>query len=233
MAGHSLGEFSALCCAGTLAFDDALRLVKQRGSFMQTAVPAGVGAMAAVLGLDDEVILNVCAEVSTADGLVEAVNFNSPGQVVIAGHAAAVATAGERLSDAGARKIMPLPVSAPFHTALMQPAGERLREVLETIELRAPEIPVIHNVTRDSESDPGKIRELLVRQIAAPVPWVGCVEALRDRGCMNHVECGPGRVLGGLLRRIDRSVNAFSTEEPAQLRAALNAFLNSGDTGNE
>lgn len=224
MAGHSLGEFSALCCAGALAFEDALRLVQQRGRFMQTAVPAGVGAMAAVIGLEDDVIVDTCAAVSATDSVVEAVNFNSPGQVVIAGHAAAVAEAGNRLSEAGARKVMPLPVSAPFHTVLMRPAGERLAEVLAQTSVRSPDIPVIHNVTLASEQDPESIRQLLVKQISSPVPWTGCVEALRDRGCEHHVECGPGRVLGGLQRRIDRNLSAYSTEDPAQLQSAVSAF---------
>jgi [acyl-carrier-protein] S-malonyltransferase len=223
MAGHSLGEFSALCCAGAIDFPDALRLVQQRGRFMQSAVPAGVGAMSAVIGLDDERIIAVCAKLSSSDHLVEAVNFNSPGQVVIAGHAAAVADAGEKLLEAGARRVLPLPVSAPFHTALMRPAGEKLGEVLESITLRTPEIPVLHNVTCDSEADPAAIRRLLVRQISAPVPWTGCVESLRDRGYTRQVECGAGKVLTGLLRRIDRALTGYSTEAPDDLHAAVAA----------
>lgn len=223
MAGHSLGEFSALCCAGSLAFADALRLVKARGQFMQTAVPAGVGAMAAVIGLDDEVVLSVCAEVSADDAEVSAVNFNSPGQIVIAGHAPAVSVASEKLTEAGARRVMPLPVSAPFHTSLMRPAGERLAEVLENIEVSAPTIPVVHNVSVAAEADPARIRALLVEQIAAPVPWTRCVGALRDMGATHHIECGPGKVLGGLQRRIDKSLSTSYLEEPDSLRAAIAA----------
>lgn len=220
MAGHSLGEFSALCCAGSLDFADAVCLVRDRGRFMQSAVPKGVGAMAAVIGLDDDAILEICAGLSDKDAVVSAVNFNSPGQVVIAGHAATVAQASEQLSAAGARKVMPLPVSAPFHTSLMEPAGVQLAEVLDGITIREPEIPVYHNVTMAPAGDPQQIRELLVTQISAPVPWTGCIDALHAAGCQRFVECGPGKVLGGLLRRIDKSLECAFTEEPDGLRSA-------------
>ena len=230
MAGHSLGEFSALCCAGALDFGDALRLVRARGQFMQTAVPAGVGAMAAVIGLDDAEVVDICNAITTADSVVAAVNFNSPGQVVIAGHVAAVEAASVRLAEAGARKVMPLPVSAPFHTELMRPAGERLAQLLADTEVHAPSIPVIHNVTVAAQSDPARIRELLVTQISAPVPWTACVEALRDAGCRQFVECGPGRVLGGLLRRVDKSLSCEFIEQPDALRGAV-ASLAAPDNG--
>jgi len=230
MAGHSLGEFSALCCAGALDFGDALRLVRARGQFMQTAVPAGVGAMAAVIGLDDAEVVDICNAITTADSVVAAVNFNSPGQVVIAGHVAAVETASASLAEAGARKVMPLPVSAPFHTELMRPAGERLAQLLADTEVHTPSIPVIHNVTVAAQSDPARIRELLVTQISAPVPWTACVEALRDAGCRQFVECGPGRVLGGLLRRVDKSLSCEFIEQPDALRGAV-ASLAAPDNG--
>jgi [acyl-carrier-protein] S-malonyltransferase len=221
MAGHSLGEFSALCCAGAIDFADGLRLVRERGRFMQRAVPAGVGAMSAIIGLADEVIVQVCSELSSPDAVVCAVNFNSPGQVVIAGHAAQVKTAGERLAEAGARRVVALPVSAPFHTSLMQPAGENLAQVLEEINISPPAIPVIHNVTQATEDNPDAIRGLLVSQISSPVPWTACVAALRDAGCTQYLECGPGKVLGGLLRRIDKSLDCAYLEEPEALHAAL------------
>ncbi|MGK0500862.1 MAG: [acyl-carrier-protein] S-malonyltransferase, partial [Oceanicoccus sp.] len=166
VAGHSLGEFSALVCAGSLAFADALTLVRDRGQFMQTAVPVGEGAMAAVLGLDDDVIIDICQQTGA-----EAVNFNSPGQVVIAGKLAAVETAISLLKEAGAKRAMSLPVSAPFHTSLMRPAGEKLAEKVAGLEFSAPIIPVVHNVNAQTQTDPEKIKTLLVEQIYSPVKW--------------------------------------------------------------
>lgn len=221
MAGHSLGEFSALVCAGALGFADAVRLVRQRGQFMQSAVPLGEGAMAAIIGLDDETINATCADV---DGVVAAVNFNSPGQVVIAGHTAAVEAAIEALKAAGAKRAMPLPVSAPFHTELMKPAGERLAEVLAGVAIAAPEIPVVHNVHAQTESDPETIRSLLVEQIYSPVRWTGCVQTMTAGGVSRLVECGPGKVLSGLNRRIDKSLESYSLEEPDALAATLDAL---------
>jgi len=221
MVGHSLGEISALCCAGAIGFADAVRLVRARGQFMQSAVPAGEGAMSAIIGLADGEVRALCDEISgEGNGLVSAVNFNSPQQVVIAGHAGAVQRAGERLQEAGAKRVMPLPVSAPFHTALMQPAGERLRELLDEMPVNAPRVPVIHNVTAAPESDPAAIRALLVEQVSAPVRWTECVLALRDSGLQRYLECGPGKVLGGLLRRIDKSLQCHYLEMPDDLRAA-------------
>lgn len=225
MAGHSLGEFSALVCAGALGFADAVQLVRQRGAFMQTAVPVGEGAMAAIIGLDDEAINRICGEVTaSAGGVVGAVNFNSPGQVVIAGHTAAVEEAIAKLKEAGAKRAMPLPVSAPFHTQLMKPAGERLADVVADMAISSPEIPVVHNVHAAPESDPRRIRELLVEQIYSPVQWTRCMETIAGSGAVNIVECGPGKVLGGLARRIDKSLQCFSLEEPDDMLATLAAL---------
>ncbi|PLW68917.1 ACP S-malonyltransferase [Pseudohalioglobus lutimaris] len=218
MAGHSLGEFSALVCAGALAFADAVSLVRQRGQFMQTAVPVGEGAMAAIIGLDDDRINEICA---ATEGVVAAVNFNSPGQVVIAGYTASVESAIAALKEAGAKRAMPLPVSAPFHTQLMRPAGDRLAEAMATIEISVPAIPVVHNVNATTETDPDKIRDLLVKQIYSPVQWTGCVRAIIDNGIKDIVECGPGKVLSGLNRRIDKALVSYSLEEPEVLAAAL------------
>ncbi|ARN75534.1 ACP S-malonyltransferase [Oceanicoccus sagamiensis] len=219
MAGHSLGEFSALVCAGSLAFADAVTLVRDRGQFMQTAVPVGEGAMAAVLGLDDEVIIDICQQTGA-----EAVNFNSPGQVVIAGKVAAVDQAIVLLKEAGAKRAMPLPVSAPFHTSLMRPAGEKLAEKVAELAVSAPATPVVHNVHAQTESEPEKIKTLLVEQIYSPVKWTSCIQTMAAAGISNTLECGPGKVLGGLSRRIDRSLSSFSIEDPAGLEKALAEF---------
>ncbi len=224
MAGHSLGEFSALVCAGSLGFADAVRLVRQRGQFMQTAVPVGEGAMAAIIGLDDDTINRICEE---TDGVVAAVNFNSPGQVVIAGHAGPVEVAIAALKEAGAKRAMPLPVSAPFHTALMRPAGERLAEAMADVAIAAPQIPVVHNVHAKTEAEPERIRELLVEQIYSPVQWTSCVQTMITAGVSACVECGPGKVLSGLVRRIDKAVGSYAIEEPAELSAALEALAQS------
>ncbi len=225
MAGHSLGEFSALVCAGALDFADAVQLVKQRGAFMQTAVPVGEGAMAAIIGLDDDTINRVCQEAAQASGrTVAAVNFNSPGQVVIAGDTGGVDEAIGRLKDAGAKRAMPLPVSAPFHTALMKPAGERLAEAIAQLPINSPAIPVVHNVHAATERDPQRIRELLVEQIYSPVQWTACIQSIVAAGATDVVECGPGKVLSGLNRRIDKSLQSFSIEEPDDLLAALTAL---------
>lgn len=220
MAGHSLGEFSALVCAGSLAFADAVALVRDRGQFMQTAVPVGEGAMAAVLGLSDEKIQEVC-EGLAGEGVVEAVNFNSPGQVVIAGAVAAVEKAIAACKEAGAKRAMPLPVSAPFHTSLMKPAGEKLAEKVAELTVKSPVIPVVHNVHAQTESDPEKIKALLVQQIYSPVNWVGCVETMLAAGIEQTVECGPGTVLSGLNRRVKKSLQVFSLESPAGFEKAL------------
>jgi [acyl-carrier-protein] S-malonyltransferase len=225
MAGHSLGEFTALVCAGALNFGDGVRLVRQRGAFMQQAVPVGEGAMAAIIGLEDQAINEACAAAAEQTGeVVAAVNFNSPGQVVIAGKVAAVEAAIEGCKSAGAKRAMPLPVSAPFHTALMQPAGEQLAAAMDDIVISAPDIPVVHNVNATIETDPAAIRSLLVEQISAPVQWTSCVRHMAERGAKRFVECGPGKVLSGLNRRIDRELESFGIEEPADFDAAIAAL---------
>lgn len=222
MAGHSLGEFSALVCAGSLEFADAVQLVRKRGEFMQTAVPVGEGAMAAIIGLDDDSINKVCAEISAGTaGEVAAVNFNSPGQVVIAGHTAAVTEASHALKAAGAKRALPLPVSAPFHTQLMKPASEQLAQALAELTLKPPKIPVVHNVHAETEEDPERIRSLLVEQIYSPVQWTRCIEYMASAGIHQIVECGPGRVLSGLNRRINSELQSYSLEEPLALSQAL------------
>lgn len=221
-AGHSLGEFSALVAANSLDFSDAVRLVRQRGEAMQVSVPVGVGAMAAIIGLDDDTINATCATISRSnEHVVLAVNYNSPGQVVIAGHSAAVEEAVVALKEAGAKRALPLPVSAPFHTPLMTHAGDVLREVLATTDLRAPLIPVISNVDAQAQQTASAIRELLVQQVSAPVQWTGCVATMIDMGCERFVECGPGKVLSGLVKRIDKSKPCSVVETPDDMGTTL------------
>jgi [acyl-carrier-protein] S-malonyltransferase len=220
MAGHSLGEYSALVCSGVIDFDAAVSLVRDRGKFMQQAVPQGVGAMSAVLG-DDEVIVSICQDVSVDGNVVEAVNFNSPGQVVVAGSADAVSKAADLLKEAGAKRVAPLPVSAPFHTSLMKPAAEQLAVAIAKVEFHAPTIPIVHNVHASIESDPGKIRQLMVEQTASPVRWTQSIEFMVARGVERVVECGPGKVLSGLCRRIHKPLSASAIETPGALQATL------------
>jgi [acyl-carrier-protein] S-malonyltransferase len=218
MAGHSLGEFSALVCAGALEFTDAVKLVRKRGEFMQAAVPAGQGAMAAIIGVEDSEVTRICQQVAQEeDDVVSAVNFNSPGQVVIAGRVAAVDLAIIALKEAGAKRALPLPVSAPFHTQLMKPAGEHLAEVIAGITISSPKIPVVHNVNATVEPDPEKIRELLVEQIYSPVQWTASMGKLIEAGATNIIECGPGKVLSGLSRRIEKTLDCYSLENPEVL----------------
>lgn len=220
MAGHSLGEWSALVCAGVVAFKDAVRLVRNRGAYMQEAVPKGEGAMAAIIGLNDEVIKSICADACQGEE-VAAVNFNSPGQVVIAGNAIAVDRAIEGCKEAGAKRALPLPVSAPFHTNLMQPAADRLAAEIMATEFSAPQTLVVHNVHAQTESDPEKIKQLMIDQICSPVLWVDCVNTLASNGIDTVVECGAGKVLSGLCKRIDRSLGALATEDIASLEKSL------------
>ena len=222
MAGHSLGEYSALVAAGSLAFDHAVRLVAERGRLMQEAVPAGTGAMAAILGLDDEAVIQVCAD--AADGeVVEAVNFNSPGQVVVAGHKSAVERAVALASERGAKRAVMLPVSVPSHCALMKPAAERLAEILEDIPVQAPTIPVINNVDVEMPTDPDAIRDALVRQLDHPVRWVETIRRMQAEGVDTLIESGPGKVLVGLNKRIERRMPALPVYDPDTLAAALEA----------
>jgi len=220
MAGHSLGEWSALVASGAVAFADAVKLVRMRGAFMQEAVPLGQGAMAAIIGVDDETIRRVCAE-AAGDEVVSAVNYNSPGQVVIAGDAGAVDRAIEGLKAAGAKRAMPLPVSAPFHTSLMKPAADRLAEHIEATSFQSPAVPVVHNVNGQTQSDAAAIKKLMIEQIYHPVLWVDCMQSLVNGGVNTVVECGPGKVLAGLAKRIDKSLTAFTTDEPESLTKAL------------
>lgn len=223
LAGHSLGEFSALVCSEVISFESAVDLVKQRGQFMQSAVPVGVGAMAAIIGLDDASIIAICDKLSGSE-VVQAVNFNSPGQVVIAGHAEAVTQAMAACKEAGAKRALPLPVSAPFHTSLMQPAGDKLAEVLAGIEFSAPHIPIIHNVNALPESNPERIRQLMVEQIYSPVQWTNCIEYMVAQGIETTIECGPGKVLSGLSRRIHKPLAVHALEEPEAIVSALDAL---------
>lgn len=220
MAGHSLGEFSALVCSGVIDFAGAVELVRQRGAYMQSAVPVGVGAMAAIIGLEDEAIVTACAEAAEGE-CVSAVNFNSPGQVVIAGHATAVERAIAKCKAAGAKRAMPLPVSAPFHTALMRPAGERLAEHILAMEFRAPTVPVVHNVHAQTELDPARIKQLMIDQIHSPVQWTACVEFMARAGVTATVECGPGKVLSGLNKRVEKSLSTYALEDVEGLDEAL------------
>ena len=213
MAGHSLGEYTALVCAGAISFGDATALVAQRGRLMQQAVPKGEGAMAAILGLDDEQVRTLCDQAAAGD-VVEAVNFNSPGQVVIAGSAVAVERAMELAKEAGARRTIALPVSVPSHCALMKPAAEKLQLKLADVAIETPAIAVIHNVSVSSESDVEVIRQRLVEQLHAPVRWVETVRKMQADGIGMLVEAGPGKVLTGLARRIDRKLNAVALFEP-------------------
>ena len=219
LSGHSLGEWSALVCADVVDFSAAVKLVQQRGKFMQEAVPAGQGAMAAIIGLADEVIVQVCGDAAQGD-VVAPVNYNSPGQVVIAGESAAVERAMAACKAAGAKRALPLPVSAPFHTSLMRPAAERLEEQIQATVFRAPQIPVVHNVTAGTEADPERIKALMVEQIYSPVRWVECVQALRAQGVEATLECGPGKVLSGLNRRIDKGLATLAMETPDELAVA-------------
>ena len=220
MAGHSLGEWSALVCAGVVDFADAVEIVRARGAFMQQAVPVGVGAMAAIMGMDDQIVIDACSEAAEGQ-VVSAVNFNAPGQVVIAGDAAGVARAVEICKKAGAKRAVELPVSAPFHTSLMRPAADNLSELVMQKSFSAPQIPVLHNVHAKTEEDSEKIKSLMLEQIYQPVLWVDCVNALSSRGAEILIECGPGRVLNGLSKRIDRSLTSLATDDVASLENAL------------
>ncbi|RDU97102.1 ACP S-malonyltransferase [Trinickia dinghuensis] len=222
VAGHSLGEYTALVAAGALAFRDAVPLVRFRAQAMQTAVPVGVGGMAAILGLDDDTVRAVCAEgARESGGVVEAVNFNAPAQVVIAGHKAAVEKACELAKAKGAKRALPLPVSAPFHSSLLKPASDQLREYLASVDIKVPQIPVVNNVDVAVVSEPAAIKDALVRQAAGAVRWVECVQAMAKDGVTHVIECGPGKVLAGLTKRIDGSLVGAAVTDPASLDEVL------------
>lgn len=213
MSGHSLGEYSALVCAGALSFDDAVTLVRDRGRFMQDAVAPGEGAMAAILGLDDTAVIDLCND-AAGDEVLSAANFNSPGQVVIAGHIDAVNRAVELAKERGAKRAVSLPVSVPSHCQLMKPAAEQLAASLAEITIHTPQIPVIHNVDGLGREEPQAIRQALVEQLYASVKWVDCVKQIKTYGVDHIFECGPGKVLSGLIKRIDRSIVCSSLNSP-------------------
>ncbi|WP_199608790.1 ACP S-malonyltransferase [Flocculibacter collagenilyticus] len=220
LAGHSLGEYSALVNAGVLNFADAVQLVEQRGKFMQQAVPAGTGSMAAIIGLDDDAIKLACEEAAQGD-VVSPVNYNSPGQVVIAGNKAAVERAGEACKDAGAKKVMPLSVSVPSHCALMKPAAEQLAEILSSISIKQSNLQVINNVDVSIESNEEQIKDALVRQLFMPVRWTEVVQFMANNGVTELYEFGPGKVLTGLTKRIDRSISAKAVNDIASINALI------------
>jgi [acyl-carrier-protein] S-malonyltransferase len=222
VAGHSLGEYSALVAAGALPLADALPLVRLRAQAMQQAVPVGTGAMAAILGLDAALVRRVCGEVGASHGeIVEAANYNDPKQTVIAGSKAGVDAACEALKAAGAKRALLLPVSAPFHSSLMKPAAEVLRARLAEVAIAAPAIPVVDNVDVAVRTEPDAIRDALYRQAFGPVRWVEVVQALRARGLLHIFECGPGKVLSGLVKRVDADSISTTVQDPASLRQAL------------
>jgi len=223
VAGHSLGEWSALAAVGAISLEDAVRSVRQRGLFMQEAVPEGVGAMAAIIGLSPEQVRAACDEVARGE-VVAPANYNSPEQTVIAGAAGAVERAQVRCKELGAKRALPLPVSAPFHCALMEPVQARLSRVLDDVEIHAPQAPVVTNVEAAPNSDPSRIRGLLVEQVVSPVRWIECVQAMAAAGVTQLVELGPGKVLTGLVRRIDRSIEMVNVEDPTSLDKALSAL---------
>jgi [acyl-carrier-protein] S-malonyltransferase len=223
MAGHSLGEYSALVAAGALPLEDAVRAVRARGTFMQEAVPEGVGAMAAILGLLPDKVKAACDEAAQGQ-VVAPANYNSPEQTVIAGDTQAVERAGARCKELGAKRVMPLPVSAPFHCALMDPVKPRLHEVLARVKVSAPSVPVVTNVEARPNTDAARVVPLLLEQVSSPVRWLECVEALRAAGVTRIVELGPGKVLSGLNKRITKDIESFNVEDSASLEKVLAAL---------
>ena len=222
VAGHSLGEYSALVAAGALSFADAVKLVRLRAELMQSAVPQGVGAMAAVLGLDDDQVQAICAQAAQGE-VVEAVNFNSPGQVVIAGKVAAVERAMAAAKEAGAKRALPLPVSVPSHCSLMKPAAEKLAEALQNVAIHTPQIRVIHNADVAAYDDADKIKDALVRQLYSPVRWTETVNALVAEGIAESAECGPGKVLAGLAKRINKEAACTALTNAEQVAVFIEA----------
>lgn len=218
MAGHSLGEYTALVCAGSIELGDAVGLVARRGQLMQSAVAQGEGAMAVIIGLADEDVIEACARVES--GVVEAANFNAPGQVAIAGETAAVEHAMQNAQEMGARRAMPIPVSVPSHCSLMRGAADALGEELTNLKIEMPTVPVIHNQNAAPASSPDEIRERLGLQLYQPVRWVACVQAIHARGVAGLIECGPGKVLTGLTRRIEKSLQGYAVYDAASLASS-------------
>ena len=223
VAGHSLGEYTALVVSGVLAFVDAVPLVRFRAQAMQEAVPMGTGAMAAILGLDDDAVRAACAEAAQGE-IVEPVNFNAPSQVVIAGHKAAVERGAEAAKARGAKRAVMLPVSAPFHSSLLKPAADRLQERMQSVTFRAPQIAIVNNVDVAMVSDPAQIKDALARQACNPVRWVETVRAFAAQGVTHVVECGPGKVLAGLTKRIEGSLQGYAITDPASLQQTMEAL---------
>jgi [acyl-carrier-protein] S-malonyltransferase len=223
VAGHSLGEYTALVAAGAIAFRDCLPLVRFRAQAMQEAVPEGQGAMAAILNLDDAAVRAACEEAAQGE-VVQAVNFNAPGQIVIAGHKAAVARAMEACKARGAKRALPLPVSAPFHSSLMRPAAEKLRGYLERVAVTAPAIALVNNVDVIARAQPAEIKDALVRQAASPVRWVETIQKMKEMGVTHVLECGPGKVLAGMVKRIDGALHSHALADRASLEQALAAL---------
>jgi len=213
MAGHSLGEYTALVAAGALSFSDGVSLVRDRGRYMQEAVPAGQGGMAAIIGLDDEQVIKVCADIA-GDDVLQAVNFNAPGQVVIAGSAAAIERAAPAMKEAGAKRALPLPVSIPAHSSLMSPASARLAERLSGIEVQLPTVPVLHNCNVQVAKSADEVKANLIAQLDSPVRWVESVVAMHQQGVDTFIESGPGKVLSGMVKRIIKGVNVKCIEKP-------------------
>lgn len=224
MAGHSLGEYTALVCTNAVSFECAVELVAERGRYMQAAVPEGQGAMAAILGLDDDQVIALCTQAAQGE-VVDAVNFNSPGQVVVAGNAAAVERAVALAREAGAKRALLLPVSVPSHCSLMMPAAERMRRLLNETAFVSPAVPVIHNADVAAHATPELIRDALVRQLHSPVRWVETIQAMKQQGVTHVIECGPGKVLAGLNKRIDRELATLPVYDSNTLKAALDEVV--------
>ena len=224
VAGHSFGEYYALVCAGALEFETAASLVHARGTYMQAAVPAGEGAMAAILGLELDQLQDICDAIGVDGAVCTPANLNAPGQIVIAGHATAVDKACEQAKAAGAKRAMTLAVSAPIHCELMAPAAAQLESRLNEVAIAAPEIPVIHNVDVAEHADADSIRQALVAQVTSPVRWIETIESFTARGITQLVECGPGKVLSGLVKRIDRNIKSHNLSDGDSIRAAIEAL---------
>ena len=223
LSGHSLGEYSALVCAEAVAFSDAIKLVHQRGLFMQGAIPVGVGKMTAILSLDVESVEAACSQVEN-NGVVSVANYNSPSQIVIAGDADAVDEASKLCSEAGAKRVVELNVSVPSHCNLMEPAADELKNVLDTIAFQTPRIPIVQNVDAGISDSADEIKERLISQLFNPVRWTQCLMVLREEGCTSLVECGPGKVLSGLTKRSEPSISSYVTHDPNSISVALENF---------